>query len=51
MIVISKSRNEGLYYVNKKPLLLTNLDFHKKGSNRFTTEELKAFENYIEAIN
>ena len=46
MIVISKSRHKGLYYINGKPMLIDNLDFHKKG-NRFTSDEIKAIENYI----
>jgi len=49
MIVVSKSKYKDLYYVNAKPILKENIDFHKKG-NDFSTQELEALQNFINAI-
>lgn len=48
MIHIKKSKQKGLYYVNEKPILECNLDFHRRGDT-FTVRELKALTNFIKS--
>lgn len=49
MTTITKSKNvENGYYINGVGILKSNIPFHKR-TNTFTTDQIKALEDYIKA--